>query len=247
MRSRCETNVGHFLDDAFVAFTKIGAVFVLVLLLTAAFSFVASYKRSVEDISKDAIDSVVAITCTDPVTNTTHFSAGFIISDTGHILTVAHGVQMCVNNSSYKLQVRFKNDPSKPYEATVVKSQPGVDLAVLFLYAHPQGLKPLILSEEAPLIGSLVVAIGHPMALTWSTTSGIISAERTSTRPYYKCFQVTSPIHHGNSGGPLLNERGEIVGVIRSVRANAAGLPESSYGFVTASELVKAFLYGIRL
>ena len=114
--------------------------------------------------------------------------------------------------------------------ATLVGSDPSTDIAVLRVEASSRSLTPLVLgNSDAVRVGDPVVAIGNPFGLARTATAGIVSAvqERTITAPngypIDHVIQTDAPINSGNSGGPLLNDRAEVIGVNSQI-APATGL-----------------------
>ena len=107
--------------------------------------------------------------------------------------------------------------------------EPGSDLAVLVLDQSPPGLVPLQLATLAPEVGEEVLAVGHPYGLPYTATRGIVSA-LDRTLEFGDGFllqglvQTDVALNPGNSGGPLLNGRGAVVGVVSCGYARAAGL-----------------------
>ena len=90
---------------------------------------------------------------------------------------------------------------------------PLADLALLEILGDKSQVPSLKFADNLT-IGEDVFALGHPMGMTWTVTKGIISStERYSRHPYIKSVQTDAAINKGNSGGPLLNMKGEIVGI----------------------------------
>src|ERR671927_1390939 len=138
--------------------------------------------------------------------------SGFVIDKAGHIVTNYHVVA-----GAKSVEVSFSNHDSM--KAKIVGKDPGTDIAVLKVNARSRALTPLELgNSDAVRVGDAVVAIGNPFGLDRSVTAGIVSAiQRAITAPngytIDHVIQTDAAINHGNSGGPLLNGRGEVVGV----------------------------------
>ncbi|MFI5054367.1 MAG: S1C family serine protease, partial [Acidimicrobiia bacterium] len=138
--------------------------------------------------------------------------SGFVIDKAGHIITNYHVVQ-----GAKSVEVSFNDNES--LKATIVGVDPSTDIAVLQVDAHSRALTPLPLGNSDQIqVGDEVVAIGNPFGLDRSITSGIVSAlQRGITAPNnYEIdhvIQTDAALNHGNSGGPLLNSRGQVVGV----------------------------------
>jgi S1-C subfamily serine protease len=131
------------------------------------------------------------------------------------------------------------------YAANLTGSDPYADLAVLSLINAPQyEYKPLrIISSSTLKVGDPVIAVGTPLGLTGSMTSGIVSALGRSVTVSWSsyaiadCIQTTAPINPGNSGGPLLNYQGEVVG-ITSYTATYEGQTAQGLGLAIPSSTI---------
>ena len=138
--------------------------------------------------------------------------SGFVYDPDGHIVTNEHVV-----DGATSVSVRFWN--GNTYKATVVGSDPSTDLAVIKVDAPQSILSPLAVGDSAKvLVGDGVVAIGSPFGLEETVTSGIVSAlHRQMQAPnnftINDSIQTDAAINHGNSGGPLLNSEGQVIGV----------------------------------
>jgi S1-C subfamily serine protease len=138
--------------------------------------------------------------------------SGFVIDKAGHIVTNYHVVQ-----GAKDVQVSFSDN--EKVKAKVIGTDPSTDIAVLEIDAQARALTPLPLGDsDAVEVGDSVVAIGNPLGLERTVTAGIVSAlqrEITSPNgfPIDKVIQTDAAINHGNSGGPLLNTHGEVIGV----------------------------------
>jgi serine protease Do len=161
---------------------------------------------------RNTIDSIVLIGVTSR-SGQGGQGSGFVFRD-NYIVTNAH----VVSNAS-TVQVRFSKGQWR--SASVVGTDPSSDLAVIEAQDPPQYAEPLPLVEDPPVIGMKVAAIGSPYSLEGSITSGIISAVNRSIpapngRKIPDAIQTDAPVNPGNSGGPLLNLQGEVVGVVSS-------------------------------
>jgi S1-C subfamily serine protease len=137
--------------------------------------------------------------------------SGAIINQQGHIVTNYHVVR-----DADKLQVTLP-DKSK-HEARIIGSDPNNDLAVIQI-DPPKGITPIPLgTSKGLLVGQKVLAIGNPFGLDRTLTTGIISSlgrsiESENGRIIEDMIQTDASINHGNSGGPLLNNQGQIIGI----------------------------------
>ena len=141
------------------------------------------------------------------------FGSGVLISETGIVLTNYH-----VIHRAEIIRVWFYDPTDSNYSfATVIGIDPVADLALLQLDLDPDLPPPVYLKieQEIPVIASPVVAIGHPVGLQWSVTTGTISHQERPGKitPYVNVIQHSAEINKGNSGGPLINANGDIVGI----------------------------------
>jgi len=147
---------------------------------------------------------------TDP--SQTGLCSGVVIDEVGHILTNFH----CVYNQNYLRLYYYDEDDWQNYEVNVIGLDPLADLALIEVIGKEEPIPHLEFAEDAGEIksGIDVFALGHPMGMAWTVTKGIISStERYARHPFIKAIQTDSAINKGNSGGPLMNMRGEIVGI----------------------------------
>ncbi len=148
--------------------------------------------------------------------------SGFVYDTAGHIVTNEHVV-----DGADSISVRFWNGAT--YRATVVGSDPSTDVAVLKVDAPASVLHPLTLGDSDSLqVGQAVVAIGSPFGLEETVTSGIISAlHREMTAPnnftIADSIQTDAAINHGNSGGPLLDLAGRVIGMNAQIESDSGG------------------------
>lgn len=166
--------------------------------------------------------------------------SGFVSNLTGQfvVITNYHVVQDAIN-----ITVTFTDGDA--YAANVTGSDPYADLAVLSANAPQYEYKPLsIISSSTLKVGDPVIAIGDPLGLTGSMTSGIVSAlGRTvsvswSSYAIADCIQTTAPINPGNSGGPLLNYQGEVVGITSYTAITSQGVAAQGLGLAIPSSTI---------
>ena len=137
--------------------------------------------------------------------------AGVIVKTDGTILTALHVV-----SGADSVTVSYTDGTSSP--ATVVTQTPESDIATLLPSTLPQTLVPAVLGGGVQ-VGSPVFAVGHPLGLTDSLSAGVVSAlDRTVKVPDGKSLehliQIDAAVNPGNSGGPLLNGAGQVVGIV---------------------------------
>ena len=163
--------------------------------------------------------------------------SGFVVDTSGHIVTNQHVV-----DGATAITVRFPDGTTA--KATLVGSDPSTDIAVVKVDVAASELHPLTLgSSKNVLPGQDVVAIGSPFGLADSMTSGIVSAiGRTIQAPngysIANSIQTDAPINHGNSGGPLLDLNGNVLGVNAQIESGGGG--SDGVGFAIPIDSVKS-------
>jgi putative serine protease PepD len=203
---------------------------------------------SVNEIYERAAPGVVQITSTGRSTDLDPFfggapqdvlGSGFVLDKAGHIVTNYHVVQ-----GADQIRVSFSNRDT--VGAQLVGSDPSTDLAVVQVETGAKALTPLALGDSDQVqVGDQVVAIGNPFGLARTATAGIVSALQrliTSPDPRFTIdhvIQTDAPINHGNSGGPLLNARGEVIGVNTRIRTDGVSSGNVGIGFAVPSNTVK--------
>ncbi len=196
----------------------------------------ASGALTVNQIYERSGPGVVQITST--TSDGQALGSGFVIDKSGHIVTNYH-----VIDGATAISVRFSNDDT--LKATLVGSDPSTDIALLRVDAGARALTPLTLGDsDQAQVGDTVVAIGNPFGLERTVTSGIVSAlQRAVIAPngfaIDHVIQTDAPINHGNSGGPLLNTRGEVIGVNSQIETGGAGDGNVGIGFAVPSNTVE--------
>jgi putative serine protease PepD len=208
---------------------------------------VAQSTLSVAQIAKDATPGVVEVDATStqssspyPFGNNGSSSAegtGFVYDTKGDIVTNAH----VIDGAS---SVKVKLSDGSTYTATVVGSDVSSDLAVLHVDAPASKLHPLTLGDSSKVaVGQGVVAIGNPFGLDGSVSTGIVSAvdreiEAPDNTPIEGAIQTDAAINHGNSGGPLLDMTGDVIGVTSQIQSDSGG--NDGVGFAIPSSTVKS-------
>ncbi len=162
------------------------------------------------------------------------FGAGFIISEDGYIVTNAHVVQNSINIFVELLDGR-------EFEAELVGLDPKTDIAVIRIDAGVPLPTVAFGDSDQVRVGESVLAIGNPLGLGFSVSEGIVSGRgRTLRGTYDDYIQTDAAINSGNSGGPLFNMDGDVIGV--NTLYLGSGSPRSGgssgIGFAMASEVV---------
>ena len=187
---------------------------------------ISDYSNTSIAVAEKVLPSVVGITVTYQVnsifgaTSGDATGSGIIISEDGYILTNNHVISSESSSSFYAIseatdiKVNIYND-KESYKATVVGTDAYTDLAVLKI--DKTGLTPAVLgNSDESKVGEYVMAIGNPLEMDYSVTTGIISAinrEVQSEGTTYLAIQTDAAINSGNSGGALVNANGEVIGI----------------------------------
>lgn len=197
-----------------------GILCLLFALVGAHYYEASNGESTTAELAERATPSVVVIECYVPFMQDGRVSyriantAGFVATDKGHILTVAHGLSQCTKKRQKNIRVRFWEDPGKAYRAVLLRIDEKSDAAILQVPSMPSSVLPLELDLSLQRAGSPAVAIGHPELFYWSVSDGVISADRYWKDSGKHLIQITAPIHPGNSGGPVLNSKGYVIGVV---------------------------------
>lgn len=163
---------------------------------------------------------------------------GFFITRQGHLLTNAHVVESCKT-------ITVTSSGGAPVQATTLNSDKTNDLAVLTTGTPPRAIAQLRGSQPVRQ-GESVVAYGFPLSDRLSSggvmTNGSVSA-LAGTRDDTRRLQISAPVQPGNSGGPLLDMTGAVVGVVTSrLRDPAGGVVSQNVNFAIKTEVVRTFL-----
>jgi putative serine protease PepD len=201
---------------------------------------------TVNDVYRRSAPGVVEVTARTTTTSQFPFGgsqqsvgqgSGFVYDTSGHIVTNEHVV-----DGSSSVTVKFQD--GKSYSAKVVGKDSSTDVAVLKVSAPSAELHPLALADSgAVAVGDGVVAIGSPFGLENSVTSGIVSAlHRSIDSPngfsIPDAIQTDAAINHGNSGGPLLDASGKVIGITSQIESDSGG--NDGVGFAVPSNTVRS-------
>ena len=206
---------------------------------------VANGTLSVGDIAKLDTKSVVEIDATTSSGSNVPFGqggsesaegSGFVYDTKGDIVTNAHVVE-----GASSLKVKFSDGST--YTAKLVGEDTSTDVAVVHVDAPVSKLAPLTFANSSEVrVGDGVVAIGNPYGLDGTVTSGIVSAvDREITAPdetpIAGAIQTDAAINHGNSGGPLLNLQGDVIGITSQIQSDSG--VNDGIGFAVPSNTVR--------
>jgi S1-C subfamily serine protease len=189
-----------------------------------------AYSRTIVDVAKKVSRSVVQVSVVknkrQPVKNEASKpreanGSGFIISSDGLLITNNH-----VANDCEKITITLQDGHS--YHPVIVGFDPYSDLAVLKI--DGEGLKSITFGDSDNLqVGQLAIAVGNPFGFNYTVTAGVISAlgrtlKSESGRMIDNVIQTDAALNPGNSGGPLVNSSGELIGVNTAIIPMAQGL-----------------------
>jgi S1-C subfamily serine protease len=164
--------------------------------------------------------------------------SGFVIDKAGHIVTNYHVVR-----GATSIQVSFSNN--ERFKATIVGVDPSTDIAVLKVDVKSRALRSLPLGNSDDVrVGDQVIAIGNPFGLDRSVTAGIVSAvqrriEAPNQLSIAHVIQTDAALNHGNSGGPLLNAQGQVIGVNAQIETGGQSQGNVGIGFAIPINTVR--------
>ena len=188
---------------------KIIAMFVFTVMLVVNFASAGDISTEVAEKARNA----TVLVSTSIGERDGGFGSGVVISPSGLVLTNYH-----VIHRADKLRIFFYDpDNNNYYNAEVIGIDPVADLALLQLKVDKDKLplEFLLIESEEWNIADDVMAIGHPMGIQWTVSVGHIASTIRSGKitPYVSTLQHSAEIHKGNSGGPLINEQGDVIGI----------------------------------
>jgi len=210
----------------------------------------AAPQDALEALYQQTIPGVVTIQVT--LAQGSALGSGFVYDTQGHIVTNDHVVEGAQNN---KVEVDF-NSGDKVY-GTVVGTDPDSDLAIVKVDAPASDLHPLSIGDSNAIkIGQTVVAIGNPFGETGTMTVGVVSGLSRTVSSLHAVpgssgqtftagdfIQTDAAINAGNSGGPLLDLNGQVIGIVESDATNSftptGGPVSSGVGFAVSSNILK--------
>ena len=190
-----------------------------------------------------ATQAVVNITVTSRnTTEPTAGGSGVIISQDGYVITNNHVIE-----GGGRVEVSLQN--KRIYKATVVGKDPYTDLALLKIEAN--GLKPLVFANSDNVqVGQWVLAVGNPFNLSSTVTAGIVSAKGRDINILQGLYTIESfiqtdaVVNPGNSGGALVNMRGELVGINAAIMSETGAY--EGYSFAIPSNLVQKIMRDLK-
>jgi len=165
--------------------------------------------------------------------------SGVLISPDGKILTAAHVVE-----TASTIDVRFLG--GEMLKATVLSSEQTLDVAVLQLERPPKDAFVVAIGDsDAVSVGDQVFVVGAPLGISHTLTVGYISGRRRTNATFSgmsptEYFQTDAAINQGNSGGPLFNMQGELIGIVSHIVSHSGG--SEGIGFAVTSEMARQLL-----
>ncbi len=195
---------------------------------------------SVQELVKRESPAVVLIS--NETSRGGNLGSGFLIDTAGHIITNAH-----VMDGATKTTVTFQDGTEK--RGTVLGVDTSTDVAVLKIDQVPTGVTPVSLGKSGSLtVGQDVVAIGNPYGYSGTATTGIVSAlKRTiaspSDFPIQNAIQTDAAINQGNSGGPLFDRAGRVIGINSQIASESGG--NVGIGFAVPIDTVRPIVNSI--
>jgi putative serine protease PepD len=229
--------LGLGLGAAAFAVLDDGATTIIRQVTVEGSSAVAENEVPIGDIYAHASKAVVEIAASGGLGPQAAQGSGFVYDEDGHIVTNQHVVA-----GASRISVSFWTGAERP--ATVVGTDPSTDLAVLHVDARRSLFEPLRLARSGAVrVGDPVLALGSPFGLEGTVTSGIVSAlHREMTAPntftITDTIQTDAAINHGNSGGPLLDRHGRVIGVNAQIESESGG--SDGVGFAIPSNTVRS-------
>lgn len=202
----------------------------------------SSTVAGVAETAKKVLPSTVTIMASNG--SSTGGGSGVILDKDGHILTNNHVVTLASSNAASTIEVRLSDGTVRT--ASVVGLDSAADLAVLKISPSGLDLQPIIWGDSSKLVsGEAVVALGAPYRRSESVTAGVVSNVNrvqpadAKGQNYIPMIQVDVPINHGNSGGPLVNLKGELVGINAQGQASQDGGTADGMAFSITSNYAK--------
>ena len=173
-----------------------------------------------------------------PPRKQTSLGSGFVIDPTGYIVTNNHVIA-----EADEISVKFQDGTL--LEAKIVGKDPKTDIALLKV--KPDGKLPSVKfgNSDKSRVGDWILAIGNPFGLGGTVTAGIVSARaRELSGPYDDYIQTDASINRGNSGGPMFNLKGEVIGINTAIFSPSGG--SVGIGFAVPSALAKPVVDQLR-
>ncbi len=224
------------------------AGFVLLVGSTCVVARSASSAEDLAQVFRQVSDAVVVVRTTERTVSGQSIGrqvsidglgSGVLVSADGKVVTAAHVVQ-----TADTVVVEFSDHGR--VAAEVIASEPAADVALLQLKSVPNGVKPVKLGDSDKVqIGEQVLVVGAPLGITHTLTVGHLSARRKSNSAFSgmvtaEFFQTDAAINRGNSGGPMFNLNGEVIGIVSHILSQSGG--SDGLGFAATSNVARRAL-----
>ena len=207
---------------------------------------VTAYEELLNDVFSDVSPSVVKIKAMGQRGDRLAVigeGTGFVWDENGHIVTAAHVIR-----DANAILVEFSDGFYDQLQLVGISSDS--DIAVLKMELPYDGLKPVFLSDSDDVrVGQIAIAIGNPFGQSFSMTAGIVSAvervinSQLSLYNIPKVIQTDAPLNPGNSGGPVVDRHGKVIGVAVQIASPSGG--NSGVGFAVPINTVQRVVNGI--
>ncbi len=181
------------------------------------------------------------VTFTKQMKTMSGLGSGVVVHEDGSIMTASHVIMNAEN-----IIVEFANGEEVP--ATIVTASKDADVGLIKLVWIPKDMQVAKLgNSDLTETGDAVMIIGAPYGLSHSVSKGIISGKHTEkdfSNDFVQSefFQTDAAINHGNSGGPMFNMKGEVIGLVSSILSESGGF--EGIGFAATINIAKAHLLG---
>ena len=183
-----------------------GRQFFLFSCILLAFPFSAKADENLVELVKKTKPAVVLIQTFDKDNKPLGQGSGFFVNNKGHIVTNHHVIE-----GAYRATVKTSSGMEYPVEGIIAKNA-DADIVKLVVNIPDANTPFLNLSEIVPSEGQDIVVIGNPLGLESTVSAGIVSAVR-DIPAFGKILQITAPISPGSSGSPVINSKGEVIGI----------------------------------
>ena len=220
----------------------------LLVMIAIAWALPAAAAETLGQVFKRVTRSVVVVRTreTDAVgqapgafTSWRGLGSGVLVSADGKVITAAHIVQ-----TADEVSVEFLT--GEAVRARVIASEPSADVSLLQLERVPAGVLPATLGDSDKVdVGDQVFIIGAPYGISHTLTVGHVSGRHRPNTIYSELagaefLQTDAAINQGNSGGPMFNQAGEVVGIVSHIISKSGGF--EGLGFVVTSNMARALL-----
>ena len=183
-----------------------GRQFFLFSCILLAFPFSAKADENLVELVKKVKPAVVLIQTFDKDNKPLGQGSGFFVNNKGHIVTNHHVIE-----GAYRATVKTSSGMEYPVEGIIAKNA-DADIVKIVVKIPDANTPFLNLSEIVPSEGQDIVVIGNPLGLESTVSAGIVSAVR-DIPAFGKILQITAPISPGSSGSPIINNKGEVIGI----------------------------------